>query len=240
MGGLRQLLDLQDLDVQLEQLVHKRGHLPERAELVEVKAAVAQLDAGTKPVAVERAGYAAEQKRLEDDAARIAAKIDSEDKRLYSGTVTSPRELQSITEEIASLKRRRSDLDDRAIEQLVMIEPLDDTLAQAATKREALGARGRALNAAIAAVEVDIDGEIARVGAGRAPIVAELDAVSAQIAKQYEAMRGRMGGVAVAKLEAGSCNGCHIKLSSVHLDRVLHEPPDVIVHCEQCGRILIR
>lgn len=240
MSGLRRLLDLQDLDVQIEQLVHRRANLPERAALTDVKAAVAKLDADAKPVAAQRAAYAAEQKRLEDEAATVAAKVASEDKRLYSGTVTSPRELQAITEEIASLKRRQSDLEDGALEQMVLIEPLDEGLASVATQRDELVGKGRALNAAIAAAEAQIEAELADLRGRRSPIVGDLDAVSPQVAKQYEAMRSRMGGVAVAKLEAGSCKGCHLKLSSVDLDRILHEPPDAIVHCEQCGRILIR
>ena len=57
---------------------------------------------------------------------------------------------------------------------------------------------------------------------------------------QYDSLRANFGGVAVARLEQGSCRGCHIKLSSVEFDRVRHLPIDAVVHCEHCGRILIR
>ena len=45
---------------------------------------------------------------------------------------------------------------------------------------------------------------------------------------------------AAAKLEAGSCRGCHLQLSAVELDRIRKLPADAIVHCVECGRILVR
>ena len=34
--------------------------------------------------------------------------------------------------------------------------------------------------------------------------------------------------------------GCHLALSAMELDRIRHAPPDVVCHCEECGRILVR
>ena len=49
-----------------------------------------------------------------------------------------------------------------------------------------------------------------------------------------------LGGVAVAKLEGNSCRGCHLQLSAVEVGRIRKLDPDVLVHCEECGRILVR
>jgi len=44
----------------------------------------------------------------------------------------------------------------------------------------------------------------------------------------------------VARLEAGACGACHIKLSAVEHDRIQHLPDDEEVRCEECGRVLVR
>src|SRR5262245_51452110 len=110
------LLELQDLDTLIDQLRYQRDHLPQRSTLRKLAADSAAIDARHAPVKAQRAELVAQEKRLEDDAATVAAKATAEDKRLYSGTVTSPRELQAIQEEIDSLRRRQRELEDRAFE----------------------------------------------------------------------------------------------------------------------------
>ena len=56
----------------------------------------------------------------------------------------------------------------------------------------------------------------------------------------YDGLRARMGGVAVARLRNGTCEGCHLALSAMELDRIRHAPADELCHCEECGRILVR
>ena len=72
-------------------------------------------------------------------------------KRLYSGTVSSPRELQAMQADIDMLHRRRSDLEDEELEVMEQREALDGELA--------------ALDAAIAALQATV----ARVAARRSP-----------------------------------------------------------------------
>lgn len=236
-SSLARLLDLQDLDVSIDQLQHRRANLPQRSEIKRLAAATTEAARAIQPVVDERAALAREEKRLEDEAANVDAKATSEDKRLYSGTVTSPRELQAIQEEIDSLKRRQRELEDRALELMVQIEPLDATIAEAEAAQRDRQAQSDAATDQLTIAEAEIDVELDALAAQRAALVAEFDAA---VVAQYDSLRQRLGGVAVARLEQGSCRGCHIRLSSVDFDRIKHEPPDAVVYCEQCGRILIR
>ena len=56
---------------------------------------------------------------------------------------------------------------------------------------------------------------------------------------RYEQLRSKLGGTGAARLVGGSCSGCHLTLSSMELDRVRKAPPDAVITCEQCGRILV-
>src|ERR1700728_2248899 len=46
--------------------------------------------------------------------------------------------------------------------------------------------------------------------------------------------------VAAARLVGNQCGGCHLELSSVEVDHIRRMPPDEVVTCDQCGRILVR
>lgn len=236
-SSLARLLDLQELDIAIDQLRHRRANLSQRAELKRLATAAAEAAKAIRPVVDERSELARRGKRLEDDAATVNDKATSENKRLYSGTVTSPRELQAIHEEIESLKRRQRELEDHALDLMVQIEPLDATIADSEQAQRERDAQVEAVTDQLTIAEAEIDAELDSFAEKRAAVVAELDAA---VVAQYESLRASFGGVAVARLEQGSCKGCHIKLSSVEFDRVKHEPIDAVVHCEHCGRILIR
>lgn len=235
--SLTVLLDLQAYDTKVDQHRHRRATLPERTELATLERELAALDAEIAGVRAERDALAREEKRVEDEAASVAAKAEAEDKRLYSGTVTAAKELQALQDEIAALQRRQRALEDEALELMVQIEPLDERLAGLDAKRAELHGRAEAVRTRIAELEGEIGAEIAQVEAERAEVA---QTVPGPLLAEYESLRKRLGGIAVAKLEGGACRGCHLQLSAVELDRIKKLPRDEIVHCEECGRILVR
>jgi len=82
-----------------------------------------------------------------------------------------------------------------------------------------------------------VDEEIAPVEAER---VAAASEVPEALLAEYEGLRESMGGVGAARLEHGTCGGCHMKLSAVEQDRIKGLPADATIHCEDCGRLLVR
>jgi predicted nucleic acid-binding Zn-ribbon protein len=237
MSALATLLDLQEHDVRLDQLRHRRATLPDRPALAEALARRKAADAALDATGRERDAVAREQTRLEDEVARIAAKASAEDKKLYSGTVTAPKELKAIQDEIRSLERRRFALEDEVLAQMEAAEPLDAALAGLRAERAELDARVAEVQARLGADEQVLDADIATVQAERDGLAAVVDA---GLLRQYDDLRRRLGGVAVAKLEGSSCRGCHLQLAAVELDRIRKLDRDVVVHCEECGRILVR
>ena len=53
-------------------------------------------------------------------------------------------------------------------------------------------------------------------------------------------LRAKLGGVGAARLVNGRCTGCHLTLPATELDRIRREPPDALIRCDQCGRVLVR
>jgi predicted nucleic acid-binding Zn-ribbon protein len=236
MNPWKQLLDVQALDTTLDQLGHRAANLPERARLAEVEDQLAQLRAEAAVVEDERRALVKEQTRLEDEIASVETKIASADRQLYGGS-SDLKELQALQDEIASLKRRVSSLEDEELELLEQLEPVDERLAGFAARQAELDAEAIAATTAVAEAEADIDRERADVEGRRAELV---DGIDAGALAEYDTVRSRLGGVAVARLEHGSCGACHMKLSAVENDRILHLSPDEPVRCEDCGRFLVR
>jgi len=232
----KQLLDVQALDTTLDQLQHRIDHLPERQDLAELEDQLAALRAEVAGVEEERRAIVKEQTRLEDEIASVETKIASADRQLYSGG-SDVKELQALQDEIAALKRRVSSLEDEELEVLEQLEPVDARLAELGAQREALDARAVTATAAVAEAEAEVDREREAVLGRRAELVGDIDPAALQ---EYEAVRSRLGGVAVARLVHGSCGACHMKLSAVEHDRILHLPADEPVRCEDCGRFLVR
>ena len=236
MTAMDDLLVVQEHDTRADQVRHRLANLPERAARDVHLAEVERFDAATADTQAQRDAIGREQRRLEDEVATIEAKIADLDRTLYSGTVTAPKELQAFQDDIASLKRRQTQLEYEVIELMEQIEPLDEQLSQRASQRIALDEQGKALDAALAEVEADLTAEQQTLEGERAGLVAE---IPADLLAEYERLRSQLGGVAIARLVGTNCGGCHLTLSAVALDQIRHLAPDQPAHCEECGRLLV-
>lgn len=232
------LLVVQRHDTAIDQLRHRRASLPERAALAAVEAEIAAIDAQAATVRGRRDDLARREKALEDEIAGIEAKVAELDRRLYSGTIANPRELQALQADIDSLKRRASGLEDDAIALLEAREPFDAELAALEARRGELEGRAAELRSRLAEAEAAIDAEVAAEQAARE---AAAGAVGPALLARYEELRARREGVGAARLEAGGrCSGCNLQLPAVEVARIKREPPEAVVYCEHCGRILVR
>lgn len=230
------LLAVQDLDTQLDQLHHRRGNLPEHAALTELQATLRTLGGERAGVAATRDELAARQAALEADTETVERRIAEIEQRLYSGTVTASRDLQSMSEEVDHLKARRSALEDETLEVLEAREPVDAELARFDDRAGQLLAERSRLEAVIAERQAEIDVELATAADRRTEVAAGVDAT---LLARYEQLRSKLGGTGAARLVAGSCTGCHLSLPATELDRIKRLPPDELATCEQCGRILV-
>jgi predicted nucleic acid-binding Zn-ribbon protein len=231
------LLVVQEHDTTVDQLRHGRATLPERTQLDVLAERLTELEARAAEVGGRRDDVAGRQQKLEDELASLEEKLVMLEKRMYSGSVTAPRELQAMQADAEALKRRQSSLEDQVLEAMDDREPLDAQLRDLDADRQALDEESGGLRAAIAEAESAIDAELASEEAARAAASA---AIPADLLALYEELRARLGGIGAARLVRGSCTGCHLALPATEVDRIKREPPDVVIRCDQCGRVLVR
>ncbi len=237
MSAFDDLLVVQDHDTRIDQLRHRRETLPQRARLVEIGEQVAGLDREAAEASVARDELAQEQKLHEDEVASLGDRKMSAQAKLYGGEVGNPRELQALQEEIDALGRRVDHLEDRTIELMEQIEPLDGRLAEVASSAAAARTEAESVEAQLTAAEAEIDAEIDSERVAREQLIGD---VAPELRAEYEQLRGQGGGVAIARLTGAQCGGCHLSLSAMEVARIRKLSPDEPVHCEECGRLLAR
>ena len=231
------LLRVQDHDTAADRLRHRRRTLPELAELGACEDELARLEARLAEVAANAAQAARVQRRVEGELALLESKVAELDAKLYSGAVTVPRELQAMQTEGDAMRQRRASLEDEVLDAMSARETLDEQVAQLQSGRAELDREGERLRAAVAEGQADVDRELEAELAARQEAVT---GIPVEVTALYEQLRARLGGVAAAPLVNGRCGGCHLALPATELDRLRKEPPDILVRCEQCERILVR
>lgn len=231
------LLAVQEHDTRSDQLKHRIETLPQRAELAQLGDAIRAVDDQTTVVQSRRDELGRSQQRLEDEIASFTERANQAEKQLYSGAVTNPRELQALQDDVASIRRRISQLEDDELEIMELVEPVDADLAQLADQRAGLVTQTAAVQAALDEAEATLQAELAEQQGERE---AAAIAVADELWPEYDKLRGALGGVAVARLVGSTCQGCHLALSAVEVDRIRKLSLDDVVHCEECGRLLVR
>jgi uncharacterized protein len=232
---LQQLLVLQDLDTRADQLRYRTSHLPERTALTATENTLATLAAEQAQQATDQAALEEQQADLETSIETMRTKEAGLAAQLSKSIV--PKEAETLQAEITGLKQRRAAAEDDELAIMERLEPIEAKLAQLASQKIPLVAQQEAETAALARASTNVAQELVGVLTERAAAAADLPAA---LVTRYEKMRGHLGGVAVARLDHGTCLGCNMKLSSKETEALKAAAPDELVECEQCGRLLVR
>ncbi len=232
----RLLLEVQAIDTALAQLAHRRAHLPQIAELADLGRRRDELEQ-------ERLRIEGDLEQLDRDIARVEREVEKvrdrkerDAARLASGSGPA-RELEALQHEIVSLERRQQELEDDQLELMERREltqtALDEVTAQLAETERRREATEASRDEALA--EITAEEEVRR--AARGPLVAQLPA---DLVALYERIREEQGGIGAAPLRGGRCGGCRLELSGSEKARVRAAPPDEVLRCEECRRIMVR
>ena len=232
----QRLLDLQALDTRLDQIAHRRTHLPQIAELADLAEKARVIGAEHVRVQTAHDDVQRELRKSDADVQQVrdrAARIES---RLASGQGTA-KDLQALQHELESLARRQSELEDVELEVMERAEAIESDLGELTAGRDRLDAQIRAVEASRDEALAGLDEEAASVGAPRESLVAE---VGPELVALYEKIRVTSGGLGAAPLRARRCLGCQLELNAIDLVHIKEAPEDEVLRCEECRRILVR
>jgi uncharacterized protein len=233
---LDHLLAVQDFDIALTQMQHRRDALAETTGLAAVETQIARLEAEKRAAAARRAVLNDTQKDLESQIAQISERRGVLEQRMYAARGTSARDLQAMSEEVHHLTQRRSELEELELAAMLDQDPIDADIADLDERLAPLRAEADELRAQVADAAREIDGEIATTARQRSSEAAQLPTA---LSDRYETLRARLKGTGAARLVGNRCDGCHLELASVEVEKIRRLPPGEVATCEQCGRILV-
>ncbi len=230
------LLAVQAHDTALDQLRRRLETMPERIALDGLLTRRVSLEAEAATVRKEVEALAERQRALEEQITLTATRRHEIERRMESGQVSAARDLQAMDHEVQQLAARQSRLEEEEMALLEEEEPLDVALAEQESVTAGMAVEQSELERAVASTEAELARAIEETEALRAT---EASSLPAELADRYERIRARLGGVGAARLVGDRCDGCHLALPSVDVDRIRHLPPAEFATCPQCDRILV-
>ncbi|HCB34988.1 MAG TPA: hypothetical protein DEP66_01605 [Acidimicrobiaceae bacterium] len=238
MTKLDALLVLQEIDSRRTRISHTVENLPERAQLAEADADLSGVDVEQTELMSLLDDVTGRQSAVEEEVARLKARIDTDSERLYGGAITSPKDAAAMAHEIETLKQHQSAKEDAVLELMEEMEPLQSRFDDLAERQEQASGRAVDLTERIAAAVEEATAADAAAVSERAARVAE---IAPGLVALYEQHRSRMSGqTAVGVLDGGICSACNLSLPTGDRDRISALDADEPVDCPECGALLVR
>ena len=225
-----QLYDLQEIDLDLQTKAEVLDGV--ERELADNRA-VAEAHAELEKKQQQLAKLEAEQRTAEWELDDSEAKAKPLEKKLYGGSVKSPKELLDLKQQVESLKAQIEEKEDKALEIMSQVERRQKEIAQSAAEGERLEKEWQARQEQLSAEQAELIAAMNVTGQRRDGLAVAVDPAALEL---YEALRERKQGRAVARIEQGRCQGCRIALPMSELQRA--RIGGALVQCSSCSRIL--
>lgn len=227
----RRLVDVADLDARIRRAEHTRGNPPQAARVKELVARRAELSHELSTRLGARDDLRTELARIESDVALVDARRTRDAERLAASS--NVKEAQGLESELASLARRKSDLEDGELEVMERLEAADAAVAEQEALIATTNDEGAALSAEARRVIAEADAVIEASARDRAA-----ETVPADLLALYDRIVTRSAGAAL--LTARTCGGCRMVLAGTDLQQLRQAAEDTVVTCPECGCILVR
>ena len=173
-------------------------------------------------------------KKAEDQSSIIEQKIKREENKLYSGTVSNPKELMGIKSEIDDLKKQVDRMDTEILEQMEALDDLtekENSLLKIIEERKAeigkLESEITQLESDIRSSVSNLEGEVSNVR-GR---------ISEDVLVLYDRLRKEKDGRVVATIKGGACSVCNMTLPFEKVEKM--NDREQYYRCEFCRRIIV-
>ncbi|MDZ4064065.1 MAG: C4-type zinc ribbon domain-containing protein [Coriobacteriia bacterium] len=228
------LLKIQEIDLEIVRDERKLDEMPEKRAILELRKKTREVQVlhGKAGQLVGRLDRAAAKN--DDEISGVDDKISSEQKKVMSGEVTNPKELQNLSRELDALRRRKDKLEMEALGLMERQEKAVGQIAKIDQALEQLAEREATLVEEFTVKGGEIQTLVARLRGERVALMKELDG---ELYHRYEALKEAKSGIGVGLLAGGSCTACHMELPAQRLEE-LHAGSEVAI-CPACRRLLV-
>ena len=231
MDDAAKMYELQKVDLTWtkvrQRLMEIQKLLGESEELIQVRGRVAETES-------ELHDWRGKQHDAELESLSLAARIKSTEDQLMGGTIHNPKELEALQANLDSMLRHRTQVEDSAVEAMVLADGFDSQLGELRQSLTQLEDQWRSGQAELREQETKMKHNYVLLKRKRDALAAEM---SPDLLNRYEQMRKRRGGVAVAPVHNGECGACHVQAPTGVLSALQSNRNELVV-CTSCGRYL--
>jgi len=228
MGVARQLYQLQDIDLEIES--NERALSQIASQLGESEAVLKtqnQLQLEQQHLEELRRKQRSAEWEIDD----VSTKLTAAEKKLFSGEIKNPKELTNLQHEVETLKARRDQREEKALEIMDQVELSETSVARISSELETLKADWQRQQQQLSNDLERFKAILSDLSHKRQLLTNEIDPRAIEF---YQELR-REKGTAVARVEQGICRGCRISLPIAELQRARSGN---LMQCSSCGRIL--
>ena len=224
------LYRLQQIDLQIDRL---QARMDTIQEILDDDVELRQLTEDVRIIEAlfKAAGQALKQ--AEGDVQNQHIKIEQTQSSLYGAKSHSPKELQDLQNDLASLKRHLVVLEDHQIEAMMASETTEADL-QSAQAKLLVGQSGKVeKNKGLQLEQVALKNDLDRFFIERNAVAGTIPPTELDL---YDQLRRQRRGIAVAVIGDNSCGACGSTLSLAQIQSTRSSGQMTL--CPSCGRIL--
>jgi predicted nucleic acid-binding Zn-ribbon protein len=230
MSVVSELFTLQELDLALDRALARLEEV--EAGLVETEELIqARQEKEEKEQAVDL--LRARQKELEWEVEEVRTKAAEVEAKLYGGTVRNPKELSDLDADLRAIKTQVARREDALLGLMVEIDEAEGESRRAGESFAETNRQFQSRAVELTAEKSTLEPEAEDLRSRRDEKAAGIDQSALRL---YRLLRERKGGVGIARVEQGMCQGCRISLPGAVLTRA--RMGTGIVQCVSCERII--
>jgi predicted nucleic acid-binding Zn-ribbon protein len=220
---------------QYQRLVERERALREDIARVESRLSsdpeVVQLEEALASARSAQDAVAARLRESDHEREGHRTKLRSREKELMSGRIRNPTELMQMSEEVQHMKARFAAEEDEELRLMEDAEAADESVREASANLDETRRRS-------VAEEPALKEDLAAWRAELAEVEAERDEVWGQVPAAAQAAYKRIRiQPPIAQVSRNQCMACHVTVTSSGMQNLRKD--DVLVNCENCGRILV-
>ena len=172
-------------------------------------------------------------KQAEAQVAEQNLKIDQNQKKLYGGAVSNPKDLEDLQLEAASLQKYMQVLEDRQLEAMIDAEQAQTEHEQARSELDRIKSRLEKEHSELLLEKSQLQEKISEVRHKKESYLGSQDFPDLPL---YRSLRKSSGGIAVSLMISSSCSSCGADIPSAIEQEA--RSPEKLIQCPTCKRIL--
>ena len=171
------------------------------------------------------------QKNTEWELEDLQERLNHLNNKLYGGTVKNPKELVNLKREAENLKGKLSTKEDELLELMSQVEEMEAKVNVSTKELNELKQEWQQKQEALTRRKVKTETALTSLNEKRQELAQQISSEALNLYEQIKLIKGQ----AIAKVEQGRCQGCHITLPTSQWQKA---KAGDLVHCNSCNRIL--